>query len=146
MEEFIEIKKVLSLLRSGASVQAIKTQVGLCVSEIQSVIKADRRVRSMTKKPRCATHIQLVAWYDAIPSFKHNSAQFCQDCTPYHQKKMIEQKKCNNPHIIFGWRYNAEDDGYELHGSEKQYTENAFLPMTPEEWNDPNVPMFKERR
>jgi hypothetical protein len=52
--------------------------------------------------PRCASAKQYGTWklaaYQYPPASK---VGFCEDCTPEYQAEMIEQARCENPHVWF---------------------------------------------
>lgn len=65
-----------------------------------------------TKIPICWP-IESLDDYDlwresALAAPPHPKSSICEDCTPEYQAKMIEQKKCENPEIIF----EIDNDGF----------------------------------
>lgn len=56
---------------------------------------------------------QLQSWHQAMMQSKNTSYSVwvCIDCTPNFQKKMIEQGRCENPHIKFKQEYEHKTAG-----------------------------------
>jgi hypothetical protein len=69
--------------------------------------------------PNCATPKQFLTWRDAARQLKpHPRVGFCEDCTKEYQEKMLEEGKCDNPHVWFC----VDEDGFE-HGTVKHREE-----------------------
>ena len=67
--------------------------------------KLKKRVTFSTKIPLCWPIDKLgdyKLWREsALVSPPHPKSSICEDCTPEYQQQMIEQKKCENPEILF---------------------------------------------
>jgi len=138
-----QIEKVLDLASQGWDAHRIKSEVDLTLSEVQTVIKAERFARTQPN-PTCCSRLQFIAWLDAIPDFKHAGIRFCHDCTPEFKRKSLKAGKCNHREVVFGWRRISDGEGYELVGvPPNTLMVNSIKPLTAQEYWAKEIPMFK---
>ena len=69
--------------------------------------------------PNCATAEQFILWKEvARMCSPHPRVGFCEDCTKNYQEQMLEEGRCENPHVWFC----QDEDGIE-HGTVKHREE-----------------------
>lgn len=68
-----------------------------------------KKVSFVGDVPMCANSAsEYRIWKEAARQSSGIPAGFCTDCTPEYQKKMIAEKRCENPQVVFV----RDDDGW----------------------------------